>query len=412
MNKDDDRRGRIMAESAVHFLRDGFERTGIDHIAAGAKVSKQTIYDYFPSKEDLFEEVVRAEMQNSLLETGDIGSDISSTVTKVASDLANAFVRPRNYGLFRANLIATRKFPVLAAALHDHRRGASEHFGRYLVEAAARKEIAPFDCSGIDLATRLGGMVVEGSRYFLGSVLPSARERTAQAQLATDIFLHGYRGAHDASTLFEALNHPPPVAAVPNEDVQMRLSEQRFENLCAVALSEFLESGFQGASIDRIITTTGVGRSTIYRQFGSKEGLFRFTIARKIHQIRTEAIGSSSGNSFEERIEDLARNVLNAHLERDSIAMHQLLIQEAIEFPDLAQSYYDALVARAGLPFGSLLEERGDVAPTQAVTRAFYTLATFGVRYIASLAPVEPGQRRVVSRQAQQIICSGVLARR
>jgi AcrR family transcriptional regulator len=409
MDKDDDRRNRIMAEGAVHFLRDGFERTGIDRIAAGAKVSKQTIYDYFASKEDLFEQVVRAEMRNSPLITGRVENDINSAVTKFAIDVSHAFVRPRNFGLFRANLIATRRFPVLASALHDHRRGASQNLGRYLDEAAARDDIARFDCNGLDLATRLGGMAVEGTRYFLGNSLPPARERTTQARLASAVFLHGYRGVDAAISTIEPAKTPSPIAVVPNEDVRMRLSEQRFDNLCTVALSEFLDSGFQGACIDKVSATTGIGRSTIYRQFGNKEGLFRFIVARKIDQVRTETIDSSGGTHFEQRVENLARNALDAHLEPQSIAMHQLLIQEAIEFPDLAKSYYDALVIRAGLPFGRLVKERGDMAPTEAVIRAFYTLATFGVRYIASLDSVEDHQRMVVSRQVGQLICSGVL---
>ncbi|AYJ84756.1 TetR family transcriptional regulator (plasmid) [Sphingomonas paeninsulae] len=83
----------------------------------------------------------------------------------------------------------------------------------------------------------------------------------------------------------------------------------------------------------QVSATTGIGRSTIYRQFGNKEGLFRFIVARKIDQVRTETIDSSGGTHFEQRVENLARNALDAHLEPQSIAMHQLLIQEAIEFP-------------------------------------------------------------------------------
>lgn len=409
MYRKDSRRDRIMTEAADHFMREGFERTSIDQIAAGAKVSKQTIYDYFTGKEDLFQQVVRAEIQDSLAQAAPLSGDVPSIITQFAIELSNGFVRPRNFGLFRANLVATRRFPALASALHESRRGASRNLADFLEGAAVRGEIEPFDCSAIDLATRLGGTAIDGTRYFLGSPIPPAQERIANARVVSAIFLRGYRGVDPGPSSAGALETPLVIAAVPNEKVRMRLSAERFDGLCAAALAEFLDSGFPGASMDRISKATGIGRSTIYRQFGDKEGLFRFVVARKIGEVRTEIFDSIAGNSFEDRVADLALTVLNAHLRPDSVAMHHLLIQEAIAFPDLSRSYYDALLARAGRPFSRLAEEQDGIAPSPEAIRAFYTMATFGVRFIASLDPVDDHQRMLLSRQAAELICRGIL---
>ncbi|MFG1811655.1 TetR/AcrR family transcriptional regulator [Streptomyces sp. NPDC049040] len=48
------RTGELISETAVAlFLRDGFDRVSITDVAAAADVSKKTVFNYFPSKEDL-----------------------------------------------------------------------------------------------------------------------------------------------------------------------------------------------------------------------------------------------------------------------------------------------------------------------------------------------------------------------
>ena len=53
------KRDQILAGARRVFLRDGFAASSTDAIAAEAKVSKRTLYAYYPSKEDLFVDVLR-----------------------------------------------------------------------------------------------------------------------------------------------------------------------------------------------------------------------------------------------------------------------------------------------------------------------------------------------------------------
>lgn len=404
---DRDRRQRIMAEAAIHFLRDGFERTSIDRIAAGARVSKQTIYEYFRSKEDLFDQVVRAELRELPAEGLAVGGNVQAALDDFAIGVAAAFAEPRNHGLFRASMVVTRRFTVLANALHDYRRGTSRALADYLDQLVANGGLAPFEGSALDLATRIGGMAVEGSRYFLGEPLPAIAARTRQARLTVAIFLHGFRAADhvDLPTDAEPVTLSQPL--VPG-GAQLRLSAERFAALCSGATAEFLASGFEGASIDRVIAAAGVGRSTIYRQFGNKDGLFRYVIGREIAAIADDVVVPPSGADLESRISILARVALDRHLQPASIDLHHLLVQEANAFPDLARAFYAAQVARIGRPFAALLAEAGAAPPSSAVVRAFHTLATFGVRYFAAVRPVGGEERAMVSRQAARIICHGL----
>jgi AcrR family transcriptional regulator len=406
MDKGADRRERIIREAAAHFLHDGFERTSMDRIAASAKVSKQAIYEYFRDKEDLFDRVVRAALSPGNKRGLADGGDFYETVAGFAEGQFDSFAKPRNYGLFRANIVATRRFPQLAADLHEYRRSKSHNLAAYLERCVAEGQLPPFAESPVDFATRVGGMAVEGSRYFLGYKVPGKQKRRIQARFATRIFCDGMRDAEAPSGLDP---QPPfvPAPAEPPGKVQMRMPPERFDALCDAAADEFLAHGFEGASLDPITAATSVGRATIYRQFGGKAGLFAHAIAREI-AVQWRDIAVPEGATPLEQLENLCRTVLELHLAPRSIALHYLLVQESDLFPELARSFYDMQVDRAGRPFARIAETAGMAPPAPAVTRMFFTLASYGVRYVVSLRPVPQEERETVSRQAAHIILQGV----
>ncbi|WP_381561539.1 TetR/AcrR family transcriptional regulator [Streptomyces eurythermus] len=54
------KRAAILSAARELFLADGFDRTSVDAVAARAKVSKRTVYDYFGDKRTLLQAVVDA----------------------------------------------------------------------------------------------------------------------------------------------------------------------------------------------------------------------------------------------------------------------------------------------------------------------------------------------------------------
>ena len=61
----DRKRMAILAAAAEQFRACGFEATSVDRIAAAAGVSKRTVYNHFPSKEELFTETLVQLFQGS-----------------------------------------------------------------------------------------------------------------------------------------------------------------------------------------------------------------------------------------------------------------------------------------------------------------------------------------------------------
>lgn len=53
------KQGQILSGARRVFLREGFAAASTDVIAREAGVSKRTLYSYYPSKEELFQDVLR-----------------------------------------------------------------------------------------------------------------------------------------------------------------------------------------------------------------------------------------------------------------------------------------------------------------------------------------------------------------
>lgn len=76
------KRSAILRAARELFVADGFDRTSVDAVAARARVSKRTVYDYFGDKQSLLEAVFD-QLGTSLLAT--IRSTLADTLDSVTS---------------------------------------------------------------------------------------------------------------------------------------------------------------------------------------------------------------------------------------------------------------------------------------------------------------------------------------
>jgi TetR/AcrR family transcriptional regulator of autoinduction and epiphytic fitness len=61
----DRKREAIVQAAIVEFRASGFDATSVDKVAARAEVSKRTLYNHFPSKDELFAEILRVVLRRS-----------------------------------------------------------------------------------------------------------------------------------------------------------------------------------------------------------------------------------------------------------------------------------------------------------------------------------------------------------
>ena len=82
-------KGEAIAQAALRlFLRDGYERTSVDAIAAEAGVSKRTIYNRYGDKENLFRSVLQDTYDSMMATFREIAETFvaNSAAIQVASD--------------------------------------------------------------------------------------------------------------------------------------------------------------------------------------------------------------------------------------------------------------------------------------------------------------------------------------
>lgn len=75
-------KNKILIFSHDKFIRDGFYKTNLDEIASELKISKKTIYKFFPSKMKLLEEVIDFRINNISTMLDEIVDSDDDTITK------------------------------------------------------------------------------------------------------------------------------------------------------------------------------------------------------------------------------------------------------------------------------------------------------------------------------------------
>lgn len=118
--------------------------------------------------------------------------------------------------------------------------------------------------------------------------------------------------------------------------------QRRNQALITAATEIFLQYGFEGATLDMIIERAGGSRSTLYKNFGDKEGLFAAVIAAMIDDIFVEP---NEKTPLLDTIESIlsfygSRFLLNV-LKPQSIGLYRLILGEYNRFPEISQAFFE-----------------------------------------------------------------------
>lgn len=104
------------------FMRDGFEGASVDEIARAARVSKATLYSYFPDKRLLFSEVARVECNRQAEEAlGKLeeASGIEQVLHEAADRVVRFFLSDFGQQVFRICVSESHRFPELGARFYE-----------------------------------------------------------------------------------------------------------------------------------------------------------------------------------------------------------------------------------------------------------------------------------------------------
>lgn len=183
--------------------------------------------------------------------------------------------------------------------------------------------------------------------------------------------------------------------------------DRRIARLLDIALEEFVRHGFGGASLDRLVALSGVSKTTIYRRFGSKEGLFTTLIGQSVAQTR-QALAAvpldpdDPHGAITAFIKAYTETAVAPALGRALLAV---AMNERTAFPDLARE----LLENAYVGFQPISEyiaglmDRGILRPGDPVEAAFELqgLITQGFRvFVDDLAFLDtPGRAERIAER-------------
>ncbi|MEW6164255.1 MAG: TetR/AcrR family transcriptional regulator [Pseudomonadota bacterium] len=112
-----DCRARLLLAACEAFAAEGY-RVGVDRIASAAGVAKQTLYNHFQSKAELFAEVIRQATSEFLIALGDDGEGLRERLVRFGARYREKLLAPAGLGLYRMLVAETARFPELAAAFY------------------------------------------------------------------------------------------------------------------------------------------------------------------------------------------------------------------------------------------------------------------------------------------------------
>ena len=186
-----DTRARLIQAAREAFMKEGY-RASVDRIAARAGVAKQTLYNHFPSKDELFSEAA-ALASAEIVVTLDVQTDdVRESLFRFAESFRQRVLGDEGLAMFRALTAETTRFPALTQAffakgLDQMAARLANFLGRAMADGRLRQDDPRF------AAEMLLGMLngIEHIRRLCTAPVPDVAE-DIRIGLIVDCFLRAY----------------------------------------------------------------------------------------------------------------------------------------------------------------------------------------------------------------------------
>lgn len=187
----EDCRSRLLSAAHATFLEEGY-RASVDRIAARAGVAKQTFYNHFPRKADLFGEVIRQATSELLIALDDDKVNLRDRLIRFGIVYRDKALSSTGLGLFRVLAAEAARFPDLAKTVYQIGPArTTARLAAVLQAAMDRGELRGSDAEFA--ATTLLSMLVGAERTrFLFSGEPPPRTNSMRAGEIVDCFLRAF----------------------------------------------------------------------------------------------------------------------------------------------------------------------------------------------------------------------------
>lgn len=192
----EDRRDSILDVAYECFVAEGYGATSMSTIAARLGGSKGTLYNYFKSKEELFDAFVRRSCMRLLGKLEELPSraDVREVLLAMAHDFLDHLLSPEAIAIHRLVVGEGERFPELARLFYEAGPKIGNARNAGLFQQLMDEGVLRSADAGL-AAQQFKGLILSGV-YFerLWGVLddPPPAERRAHAEAAVDTFLRAY----------------------------------------------------------------------------------------------------------------------------------------------------------------------------------------------------------------------------
>ena len=188
---------RLLESATKLFMEKGFEATSMVEIARHAHASKETFYRYFPTKHELFREVVYTRANRFVAEMNAVlvsHDPPAKALTSCGELMLERILTIEATALHRILSMERERFPELRGVFHE-KGPARVHaaLSRYLAEQVAKgtlRKMNPavaarqfFDLVAAEMLMKVN---------IAGYPSPTKAETRRRVREAVDCFLHGY----------------------------------------------------------------------------------------------------------------------------------------------------------------------------------------------------------------------------
>ena len=185
---------------------------------------------------------------------------------------------------------------------------------------------------------------------------------------------------------------------LPAASVPIPRGEKRRQEIAAVAERVFFENGFSDTTMQMIALRAGASKETLYRHFGSKEGLFA-----EIVETRANSFLDDLDENFErpgsvaDVLRNLALRMLDAMVGPDAISLCRTVIAETPRNPALGEIFFQRGPERVLSRLTAFLvaaRERREVSCVDAELSARIFLGaimfSYHLKQLCLLSPLHP----------------------
>ena len=183
-------RQRVLRAATSSFLARGYA-SSVDDIARAARVAKQTVYQHFASKDELFKEVARDLAKRVIV--GLEGADIRESLLRFSLEYRRRALGADGIATFRTLVPEVPRFRALARAMYANTAGEMvRQLAAFLARAAAEGKLSVADPE-LSAEMLLSMLTGHDRLKRLFAVPPGAESEGKRTARIVDLFLKAHQ---------------------------------------------------------------------------------------------------------------------------------------------------------------------------------------------------------------------------